>query len=425
MKKYLKVLLMVLFLCGTILPNINVKAEAVEDVTEEPSAVGTMFPFSNYEYIVLPDGTVEITKYHYSKVYKEIAIASTIDGRKVTSIGYNAFTACIGVDKITIPDSVTNIGNNAFSACGTLKDIIIPNSVTSMGTDVFWGCNYVVIHCGVGSAAESYAIANNHSYNNFSMYDITLSDTIYAYDGTVKRPTVTIKDSNKTLQNETDYTLKYDNDTAIGTATVTITGKGSYVGTIIKEYTIEKAAYYNVDIHGGVWNGRNYVIGGIMMTDIFFCDGTYTYYLQLDGTPMKNRLTYHPDGEHIIYLDEDGHELFDKFQYCADVVYTCYFDSQGYLYKDVLTFSNDKVYYLDGTGRMKQGEYFTFDNGVDVGYAQEDGSLINTGFGYDSWGRVVFYHWNGMIARGLITDGVWYYHMDETDGHLLGQFPVS
>ncbi len=424
MKKYLKALLMVLLLCGTMLPNINVKAEAVEDVTEEPNSVGTMIPFSNYEYKVLPDGTVEITKYHYSTVYKEINIVDTIDGRKVTSIGYNAFTACIGADKITIPDGVTSIGNNAFSACSTLKEIIIPNSVTSMGNDVFWGCNYVVIHCNLNSAAEAYAIANNHLYNNFSS-DITLSETTYAYDGTAKTPTVTIKDGDKTLKNGTDYTLKYDNNTAIGTATVTITGKGSYVGTIIKEYTIEKAEYYNINTHGGVWNGTNYVIGGLMMTDIFFSDGTYTYYLQLDGTPMKNRLTYHPDGEHLIYLDEDGHELFDQFKYCEDVGYTCYFNTFGYLYKDEITFYNGKPYYLDGTGRMKQGEYFKFDNGVDIGYAQEDGSLINTGFGYDPWGRVVFYHWNGMIARGLITDGVWYYHMDETDGHLLGQFPVN
>ena len=30
------------------------------------------------------------------------------------------------------------------------------------------------------------------------------------------------------------------------------------------------------------------------------------YYFKSDGTPMKNRLTYHPDGEHIIYLDANG-----------------------------------------------------------------------------------------------------------------------
>nr|WP_143524593.1 hypothetical protein [Roseburia sp. 499] len=47
---------------------------------------------------------------------------------------------------------------------------------------------------------------------------------------------------------------------------------------------------------------------------------------------------------------------------------------------------------------------------------------MNNGFSYDPWGRVVFYHWNGMVARGLITDGVTYYNMDTTDGHLIGSF---
>ena len=49
---------------------------------------------------------------------------------------------------------------------------------------------------------------------------------------------------------------------------------------------------------------------------------------------------------------------------------------------------------------------------------------LATGFSYDPYGRVVFYHWNGMVARGLISDGVYYYNMDADDGHYLGQFPV-
>ncbi len=74
---------------------------------------------------------------------------------------------------------------------------------------------------------------------------------------------------------------------------------------------------------------------------------------------------------------------------------------------------------------MKQNEYFKFDNGGDLGHATAEGSLENSGFGYNSYGRVVFYHWNGMMARGLITDGTWYYNMDTTDGRLIGQFAVN
>lgn len=166
-----------------------------------------------------------------------------------------------------------------------------------------------------------------------------------------------------------------------------------------------------------------YYSDGSLATNIFLFDGAHTYYMQADGTPMTDRLTYHPDGKHIIYFDNYGHELFNSFQYCKTVGYTCYFDSQGYLYKDQITFVDDKVYYLDENGRMKQNEWFQFANGRDFGCANANGSLTVNKFGYDPYGRVIFYHWNGMVARGLITDGAWYYLMDEKDGHLCGQFP--
>ena len=162
-----------------------------------------------------------------------------------------------------------------------------------------------------------------------------------------------------------------------------------------------------------------------MIKNQFVFDGSYTYYMQADGTPMCDRLTYHPDGVHIIYLDSNGHEVFNNFQYCPSVGYTCYFDSQGYIYKDVITFANNAVYYLDANGRMQNSGWFQFANGVDYGFANWDGTLNTGGFTYDPWGRIVFYHWNGMVARGLITDGVYYYSMDTTDGHYLGSFPVN
>ncbi len=345
----------------------------------------------------------------------------------VTTIGYCAFSDCISLTSITIPNSITSIPSLMCYNCTSLRDITIPSSVESIGSNAFTNHpDYLIMYGNTGSYAESYASEYGITFKcGITACKISLSATSYTYDGIAKTPKVTVKDGSKTLKKGTDYTVKYPSKSAMGTAKVTIIGMGNYGGTVTKTITIKKADYYNSTIHGGTWNGTNYVLGGVKMTNIFFSEGKYTYYLQADGTPMKNRLTYHPDGVHLIYFDDKGHELFDKFQYCADVGYTCYFDSQGYLYKDVLTFSNGKPYYLDGNGKMKQNEYFKFNNGVDLGYAQEDGSLINNGFGYDPYGNTVFYHWNGMVARGLITDGVWYYSMDETDGHLLGRFAAN
>ncbi len=77
---------------------------------------------------------------------------------------------------------------------------------------------------------------------------ITLSKTAYTYDGKPKTPTVTVKDGNKTLLKETDYTLTYENNINVGTGKVTIKGRGDYKGTVKKSFaiTIKKGASYKV-----------------------------------------------------------------------------------------------------------------------------------------------------------------------------------
>jgi hypothetical protein len=67
----------------------------------------------------------------------------------------------------------------------------------------------------------------------------TLSTTSYPYDGTAKKPSVTVKTGSKTLVNGTDYTVSYSSNTNVGTAKVVITGKGNYTGTLVKSFTIQ------------------------------------------------------------------------------------------------------------------------------------------------------------------------------------------
>ena len=74
---------------------------------------------------------------------------------------------------------------------------------------------------------------------SISKASVTLSTSTYAYDGKAKTPSVTVKVNGKTLKKDTDYTVSYSNNTKVGTATVKITGKGNYTGSVSKTYSIK------------------------------------------------------------------------------------------------------------------------------------------------------------------------------------------
>lgn len=73
---------------------------------------------------------------------------------------------------------------------------------------------------------------------------ITLSTTSYTYDGKVKTPSVTVKDSKgKALVKNTDYTVSYANGRKyVGKYAVKITFKGKYSGTKTLYFTIKPKA---------------------------------------------------------------------------------------------------------------------------------------------------------------------------------------
>ncbi len=69
----------------------------------------------------------------------------------------------------------------------------------------------------------------------------------YEYTGSPITPAPTVVYNGKTLRLGTDYSVTYSNNTNIGTATVTVTGKGSYLGSVKKTFKItKKAAQINV-----------------------------------------------------------------------------------------------------------------------------------------------------------------------------------
>ena len=60
----------------------------------------------------------------------------------------------------------------------------------------------------------------------------------HIYTGTAQKPQLAVYDGSVLLEEKKDYTVKYSNNTKVGTAKVTITGKGNYEKTIETYFTI-------------------------------------------------------------------------------------------------------------------------------------------------------------------------------------------
>ena len=88
------------------------------------------------EFHIKP-GTEEISDKAFSDC---INLTSVIIPDSVVYIGNGAFKNCINLTTVTIPDSVTHIGEWAFGGCRRLKNVILPNSVTHIGAGAFRTC---------------------------------------------------------------------------------------------------------------------------------------------------------------------------------------------------------------------------------------------------------------------------------------------
>ncbi len=245
-------------------------------VEEGITGIGPNFctKFRNMKSIDLPDSLTFISDYVFS--YCESLTSITIpDG--VTKIYEETFYGCSSLETVNIPDNVDYIEGEAFSGCTSLKEIVIPDKVTEIqsctfkkctsltkvtlskniekiGSSAFDGCTSLTDVYFGGSKSDWAAISISSGNDpltsatihyttiDISTCTVTLSSTSYTYNGSAKKPSVTVKNGSTILKSGTDYTVAYKNNTNAGTATVTVTGKGDYTGTVTKNFTINKAS---------------------------------------------------------------------------------------------------------------------------------------------------------------------------------------
>lgn len=68
------------------------------------------------------------------------------------------------------------------------------------------------------------------------------------YTGSTIKPSFTVKHNNVSLKEGTDYTVAYKNNTAVGTATITLAGKGNYTGTKTITFKIVTRSLANASV---------------------------------------------------------------------------------------------------------------------------------------------------------------------------------
>ncbi len=114
---------------------------------------------------------------------------------------------------------------------------------------------------------------------SISKASVTLSTSTYAYDGKAKTPSVNVKVNGKTLKKDTDYTVSYSNNTKVGTAKVTITGKGNYTGSVSKTYSIKN-------------NFKKATVSGISTKAFTGKNITHSITVKYNGKTLKNGTDY-------------------------------------------------------------------------------------------------------------------------------------
>ena len=100
------------------------------------------FPVSDesiFGFDVVDDG-IEVGGCKRDVADKVIVVPETVNGKKVVSIGFGAFTELENVEAIVLPDSVTRIGESAFTNCEKLKFVYLGNGLKTTGNMVFNSC---------------------------------------------------------------------------------------------------------------------------------------------------------------------------------------------------------------------------------------------------------------------------------------------
>lgn len=147
---------------------------------DTPSDTFTSEEYFDFTYLEDSD-SYSIRAKDTSNLPSEISLPSTYNGKPVTLICENAFSGCIDLTKVVIPDSVTTIEKSAFYYCRNLRKVVIGEAVTSIGGWAFCGCEKI----------SNVIVPDSLEYLGYSAFEYDIVGTKYKghiYLGTKDNP---------------------------------------------------------------------------------------------------------------------------------------------------------------------------------------------------------------------------------------------
>ena len=141
----------------------------------------TVYTSGDFQYILLEDGTAEITS--YSGKAAELTIPAELDGHTVTSLADSSIAFCRKLITVTIPDTVVSIADHAFASCRKLTTVSIPDSVLFVGANPFASCDMltdIIVSPDHPTLAIIDGVLFSKTDKTLICYPTTLPDSTYA-----------------------------------------------------------------------------------------------------------------------------------------------------------------------------------------------------------------------------------------------------
>ena len=294
-------------------------------------------------------GTVTVTVEGKGNYAGEAEVTYEILKRQVTLESASASKVYDGTPLFSHDVVVTSVAGFVEDDVASMT---APNSITEVGSIT----NEIVIKWSNDVAAGNYVVSKEEGVLEVTPKSVTaegfsvegLNDV--TYNGLAQQQEPTVKDGDKTLTKDKDYTLSFTEDvTNVGTVRVTVTGKGNYAGSADVAYQILPAKLIvTTPSDSTVYNGKPLTAeGGVegfvnnetavfettgSQTEVGESENTYAIYWSDEGTTAKRSnytveehigtLTVTEYADEIVAVANDVTMTYDGMPHRAEVTVT-------------------------------------------------------------------------------------------------------